>query len=538
MARLEAGERSRTIRLNTEGGYFRVPTDMMETRIGRDIANNLLLPNVEETTPQAQIAAAEPRPARHARRPTSYYNAYQTSCTVSDDAPPSYAIASKIAPRAILQRTPRERLPGYSCSVLLEKKILINFEFTNTSTRTSEAGWREVYMVIRGTMINFYRVRDGRAGQLLWSYTLQHAEVGLATDVEHDILVPQNRFAKLIPTAARRRAWQKDPHLFEAVPQSVLRLRAEIDQILIADSEEEAIYTLVHTIGAAIDISQPIDDRSIPRPCTVPRRRRRQRQAANTDHDLTDPAVIAEQERLIRTMYPGLAAESTPTPSLEAILPPATPIIEDEDFDLSMIREDLPAPSSTLAPPTLRPAAARSTTATTTSSTFSQIARHIKRCMPVLLADSPRASEVTICAGRRVRFNAKKAAYEEWTLSPPSYKAHNFGPMVGASGAVELSRSVSQTSAASSRSQDGIASSEGLGSSTMLGVEDEDVITPVEEGGLHLTLSLGEAGEKREEHGKLVSVTEEARSVNEDGKRMEVLVRTRTLDEVPVGICF
>ncbi|SMQ50056.1 unnamed protein product [Zymoseptoria tritici ST99CH_3D7] len=550
MARLEAGERSRTIRLNTEGGYFRVPTDMMETRIGRDIANNLLLPNVEETTPQAQIAAAEPRPARHARRPTSYYNAYQTSCTVSDDAPPSYAIASKIAPRAILQRTPRERLPGYSCSVLLEKKILINFEFTNTSTRTSEAGWREVYMVIRGTMINFYRVRDGRAGQLLWSYTLQHAEVGLATDVEHDILVPQNRFAKLIPTAARRRAWQKDPHLFEAVPQSVLRLRAEIDQILIADSEEEAIYTLVHTIGAAIDISQPIDDRSIPRPCTVPRRRRRQRQAANTDHDLTDPAVIAEQERLIRTMYPGLAAESTPTPSLEAILPPATPIIEDEDFDLSMIREDLPAPSSTLAPPTLRPAAARSTTATTTSSTFSvemiyetpstnfdacqkwhppqlrspqQIARYIKRCMPVLLADSPRASEVTIYAGRRVRFNAKKAAYEEWTLSPPSYKAHNFGPMVGASGAVELSRSVSQTSAASSRSQDGIASSEGLGSSTMLGVEDEDVITPVEEGGLHLTLSLGEAGEKREEQGKLVSVTEEARSVNEDGKRMEVL---------------
>jgi hypothetical protein len=418
-------------------------------------------------------------------------------------------------------------------------------------------------MVIRGTMINFYRIKDGRPTQLLWTYTLQHAEVGLATDIEHTILIPLSRFARLIPSAARRRAWLKDPDLFDAVPQTIIRLRAEIDQLLIADSDEDEVFALVHTIGAAIDISQPIDDRSIPRPCTVPRRRRRQRTSAQADQDITDPAMIAEQERLIRTMYPGLAAAAVELPIPELIVPSplASPIREEEEFDLAMIREDIPDPTATTtSPPTVRPTANRSTTATTIGSTFSdlmvfetpstnfdsetnkwhppqlrsaqQIQRYIRRCMPILHADAPRASEICMYLGHRVRINSRMEMTGEWKLRPPSYKAHNFSIATSSTGTTELSRSVSQTSA-TTQNNSGNDSSDDLRSTTTLDHHDIDVISPVEE--LHLTLSLGGDKHDSRKAGEMTASLPRT----EDGKGMVVVTsRERAVEDAPVVLCF
>jgi hypothetical protein len=80
--------------------------------------------------------------------------------------------------------------------------------------------------------------------------------------------------------------------------------------------------------------------------------------------------------------------------------------------------------------------------------------------MPILLADAPRASDVLIHAGRRVKINWKTAMLEDWTLLPPSYRSHRFDPLATAAStaattattnihsASSLTRTPSQTSSA------------------------------------------------------------------------------------------
>lgn len=441
--------------------------------------------------------------ARHSRpRLTSHYSAFQTSCSPSVDEPPSYAQASKssrpAASRSLTEGC--EPLPSYSCTVGAEGKLLLNLESINPLSPVGEGEWREVYVVLRGTLLSFHRVKDGGAGKLLRTYTLQHAEVGLAPDAQHTILVPQTRLAHLIPHAVRVRAWQRDPDTFKPVRQTILRLRVETDQILLADSDEEKVHSLIYAMSAAIDISQAIDERSIPKQCTVPRRRRRQRPQYG---DLTDPALIAEQERIMRQICPqfaGTALEPTPEPTTtgdSSNQAPQTPAREEEEIDLSMMREET-APRPVSNDLTTRPSAVRQTTSTTVHSTFSddmmyatlptnftssgkwqpphnrsaaQVQRYIKRIMPVLLADAPRASDIVISRGQRMKINWRMELLEEWELQPPSYKSHAFSKEVNG-----LARTNSQRSASGSATNPGPQSS-----SSMMASENDD-ITPMEQG--------------------------------------------------------
>jgi hypothetical protein len=349
--------------------------------------------------------------------------------------------------------------------------------------------WREVYAVVRGTMVNFHKLKGDGAGRLLRSYTLQHAEVGLATDTQYTTLLPQTRLAHLIPSAARRRAWQKDPSMFNLVKQNVLRLRVETDQLLLADPCEDRIHHLVHSISAAIDIAQPIDDRSIPRQCTVPRRRRRQRpQVVN---DIADPAFLAEQERIFGQMYPDFAGARAepPRPGTGPDAPHPTPVREEDEVDLAAMREETSAPSTSQHLSAMdannRPVNSRQTTGTTIGSTFSddmvyatsrtnfddegkwhpphlrtqaQVQRYIRRCMPILLAESVRASDIVVADGRRMKINWRMELLEEWELQPPAYKAHDFSSTTEA----PLARTISQHSTAASASYTGQQSSSSL----------------------------------------------------------------------------
>ncbi|KXT02805.1 hypothetical protein AC578_5394 [Pseudocercospora eumusae] len=472
------------------------------------ISDTLLLPTTHSHRTRPQHIELPPmqgsRAPRPSRRATSYYNSFQTSCAVSNDLPPTYAVASRQRPPDNVQHG-REPLPNYSCTVGIEAKLLLNLESTSPLHGSSEGEWREVYAVVRGTIISFHRLKDGGPGKLLRSYTLQHAEVGLASDAEHTILVPQSRLAHLVPSAARRRAWQKDPEMFKAVPQTLMRLRAETDQMLLADSQEERIYQFIYTISAGIDIALAIDERSIPRQCTVPRRRRRQ---GTTNHgDLHDPALLAEQERIFRQMYPAFSSGARPelqrATTAESNIGPSTPTREEEEVDLSMFREEAPA-SAVNTPASERPTRpenARQMTSNTIRSTFAndmiyatpstnfdserkwhpphlrspaQVQRYIRRCMPVLLADSVRASEIVIVDGRRMRINWRMELMEEWELQPPSYKAHNFEHLHG----TELTRTQSHRSVTGDHSETG-----NLSSSSVLH------ISPVEAGMEHLQLS-------------------------------------------------
>ena len=468
----------------------------------------------EPAIPELVQAVPELRPARTSRRATSYYNSFQTVCSPANDEPPSYSCAARQRP-ARPAGNGRELLPKYTCTVSTEAKVLLHLESINPLHGVSDCEWKEVYVVLRGTLLSFHRPKDNGPGKLLRSYTLQHAEVGIASDSHHTVLMPQTRLAHLIPTAARRKAWQKDPDLFRPVRQHIMRLRLEMDQILLADASEDRIHSLISSIGAGIDIAHAIDERSIPRQCTVPRRRRRQRPGHTGD--LNDPALLAEQERIMREMYPSFAAQASESraelnqtcaaaaeqTSVEsAQLPPP----EEDELDLAAIREDFASPSSP--PPTRqRPTTSRQAIASSADATYfddmmyatssanfdtdgkwqpphirtqQQIQRYIRRCMPTLLADSVRASDVLICGGKRVRVNWRMELLEEWELRPPSYKSHTFEHDVS----LERTASISEHSAYESGTQGGAQAS-----TSVLGGDMEDQITPAEVGLANLELS-------------------------------------------------
>jgi hypothetical protein len=393
--------------------------------------------------------------------------------------------------------------------------MLLRIESHSPLHDISESEWKEVVVVLRGTLLTFYRARkDGTAGKLLRSYTLQHAEIGLASDTQYAILVPQSRIAHFLPAAAWRKAWRTDPALFKSEEQSLLRLRVETDQILVAHPEEETIQEFTYALAAAIDIAMDLDERSIPKQCTVPRRRNRQQRTLEAVASiLENPSVLAQQERIMRELYPQLASSTSETDQSQpaqnestAVRPPSPAsqpaAHEDEEIDLSAMHEESSAESSSEpasveagSPPAIidmsrRPSVFRQATTLTIDSmdsTFSaemfyetpptnfgadgkwspphnrspaQIQRYIQRCMPILLADAPRASDVLIQAGRRVKINWKTAMLEDWTLLPPSYRSHRFDPMATTAStsataatnlvrnATGLTRTPSQTSSA------------------------------------------------------------------------------------------
>lgn len=477
---------------------------------------------------------ADARPPRPSRRTTSYYNTFQTSCTTSTDDPPSYETASRQRPaQSRPSESGKETLPCYTCTVTAEAKVLLNIESVSPLHDIIATEFREAYLVLRGTLLSIHKAKDNRPGKLLRSYTLQHAEVGLAPDVHHATLEPRTKLARVIPSAGRRRAWLKDPDMFEVVPQYAMRLRLETDQIVLASPSEEQIHALINAICAGIDVSCSIDERSIPRQCTVPRRRRRHRpqQPAN----LQDPSLLAEQERILRDMYPGFAERTggSGRPELGRTIttitagtanttsePLPTPAREEDEIDLSAMREEEEERPSTASPTTSprRPHFMRSITDTSVNTTFSgdmiyatspenfrsdtgkwqpphtrtpqQIHRYIKRCLPILPPQATRASDILICNGKRVRVNLRMEMLEAWELAPPSYKSHHFGKTVRPSSEEEEEEEEDGT--AEQRSQNsGLAAEHSAPqtSTSVLGVEneaeaDDQITRAAEENGL------------------------------------------------------
>ena len=337
------------------------------------------------------------------------------------------------------------------------------------------AEWREVYVILAGTQLSIHKTKTGgmfgdkrvlAPGKLLRKYTLQQAEIGLAADVSHSVLVPLTRMASLIPSMARRRAYEKDPHLFHVEQQYTLRMRAELDQFILSCPSEEQIFSWVDSVCASIDIAPPLDDRAVPRQCTMPRRRRRQQRVAQAT-DLTDRRLIEEQERILRSMYPTLASDApvqrtvllpptggdSPMPTTPALDVIASPMEqEQEDVDLSVIAEDAAPQSPTAASVSRRPTASRQITTDSVLSvsgfedsstdpinldifgkwnpphprTPLQQLRYIRRCMPLMFEDTPRHSSVLVSGGKYVRPNHRIYALEAWSLKPPSYEAHDF----------------------------------------------------------------------------------------------------------------
>jgi hypothetical protein len=301
---------------------------------------------------------SSPKPA-----PTyGYHNTYSTHLKLPIGSPPSYACAIEPQTRRLLDeraRTEKEVArktplpPPYTCTVEIEGIVGLKQELSSPFQVSGHREWNEVYAILRGTQLSLYRIKhpgllskkqQPKAGRLLRTYSLQHAEVGIASDFKKTALIPKSPFAHLVPAVARPKLYETDPHFFEPVREHAIRLRLEFEQFLLCPPTQEGMLDWVEAFCAAIDISSPLDDRSEPRYRSLPRRSRRQRilDSAQFGEHIESLSsleagrrIIAQQEQIIRQLYPHLAETREPGSTASH---GATADLEFEDLDPEDVR--------------------------------------------------------------------------------------------------------------------------------------------------------------------------------------------------------
>ena len=390
-----------------------------------------------------------------------YHNTYHTHAQLPIGSPPSYARAIDPQTRRILDertRTEKEAVrstqlpPPYTCTVHIEGLVGVKQELSSPFQVSGHREWNDVYAILRGTQLSIHRVKypgllskskEPCAGRLIRTYSLQHAEVGVASDFKKTSLTPKSPFAHLVPAVARPKLYETDPHLFEPVREHAIRLRLEFEQFLFCPSTEESMLDWIESFCAAIDISSPLEDRSEPRYRSLPRRGRRQRILENAQfgenlESLTSleagRRIIAQQEQIIRQLYPHLAG--TQEPGISHTGPTAD--LELDDFDPEDVRFPTRIARDSLARVSSheyeqgddeRPESGLSFDPKSTCAprpSFAQTLRYRRRCAPVLLASSPRVSDVVFGKGQRFRISVKAHMLVDYTPHPPRYDVHGF----------------------------------------------------------------------------------------------------------------
>jgi hypothetical protein len=404
-----------------------------------------------------------------------YHNTYHTHAQLPLGAPPSYARANDPQTLRHLEEKARteaeaesstELPPAYTCTVELSGVLGVKQELSSPFQVSATREWYDAFVVLQGTQLSLYRVknpgllsknRHPTAGKFIQSYSLQHAEVGVASDFKKTALIPKSPFAHLVPASTRPKLYETDPHLFEPVREHVIRVRLETEQFLICPQSQKSMLDWAEALCAAIDISSPLEDRSEPRYRSLPRRSRRQRilDSAQLGDNLDNLSsleagrrIIAQQEQIIRQLYPHLAGSvqqpgygTTTTvsggnqnPSNSSNTDPEIDEFDPEDvrFPTSRSARDsvarAPSPSESDEEGS-RPDTSSETDRKNTERirpTAAQALRYRRRCAPVLLAASPRVSDVVFSEGKRLRIDVKKHVLVDYTSHPPRYDAHNF----------------------------------------------------------------------------------------------------------------
>lgn len=289
--------------------------------------------------PSTDIQRPLPNPQEFSRV-TGYHNAFaeepeqeqeqeQDDSTLlpRPDSPHTHPLSSPTTHSSAVQESiphpheGRERLPDYSCTITAECPLDMKLERTSPFDAVLEPQWVRVYVVLRGTLLRIHTLKpagllakaprslsaaDG-AGRLLRTYTMQYAEVGLASDHPKVEMIPRSPITQLLPATTLARLRETEPHLFELTRQYVIRIRVETEQILLRFKTSEERHNWIHYLCAAVDIAPPLDDRTEPRFHTIPRRRRPRPTVGIDENNAPDAAAIAEQENILRTHYPNLA---------------------------------------------------------------------------------------------------------------------------------------------------------------------------------------------------------------------------------------
>lgn len=213
----------------------------------------------------------------------------------------------------------------------------------------------------------------------------------------------------------------------------VIRLRAQTEQFLVSCGSQETFLDWLEALSAAVDLSPALEERSLPRYQTIPRRRRRRR-----------PSLVAQeqQEAIIRRNFPNIGeaaqqqlaaaviaarnrngartplraeAASSHRPSL------AQESISEQDLrDLQLEITPSPPPLPRTRPQ--QPQSRRPTQPQQEENCFSESGkwapaqnftaeanmRYARRCMAILCGDAPRQSDYIIKDGKRYKLSWEK----------------------------------------------------------------------------------------------------------------------------------
>jgi hypothetical protein len=339
-------------------------------------------------------------------------------------SPPPYS--SSILNRSAINITPRveegrETLPPYSCDLTLTALFMRKSElegphlgepseYSNPLRRAPMRTWHRVQVTLQGTSLTITpcpRLSLKRSKPLAppRSYSLQHAEAGIASDY------------------LKRRY--------------VIRIRVEADQLLLASDDATTHIAWLEALAAAIDLAPALDERSLPEDASLPRPRRRGLRnryvapgSASARRTEAARAAVASAEAAVapptRYAYVPEAPEPIPEPASAPELEPA-PIPEpeadlalpDSVIDSSPSSTDTPTPTVrpshrpqpdpyNIYPPTLAARGARNPAITRDgkwrpihnwSPLYDLI--YAKRCMATLLNGSPRKGPFVIMQGER-----------------------------------------------------------------------------------------------------------------------------------------
>jgi hypothetical protein len=444
------------------------------------MVRNRSLENLPE--PRYRPFSASRREGRIAASTYGYHNTFHTHAqsSIIESDPPSYenAVCPSRLPTSsdsLAFAESSDVLPDYSCTIEREGIADVRCELSSPFLECCDNRWHSNYIILHGTQLSLHKVKtSGFAsknkrvgiGRHIRTYSLQHAEVGVAVDWRKGELIPKSPLAKLVPAAARQKLWETDPDLFEPIREWVLRLRLEGEQLLICAQSQDAMLTWVEKLCAAIDIAPPLEDRCEPRYRSLPRRNRRQREIEgiidhleNLQDDDAGRRFLEQQERLIRRLYPHLAREGSSTDADLGSRYPASSNEPDhrqgasqddpdtEDLDPADVAEgsnsadsrpatSLPS-SDTLVPrsaesedidvgPALRESFNPKTAPSRFPSTEAAQLRYRKRCAPILLSGSPRASEIIFYNNRRMRVDFSRNRLIPFEMSPPRYEVGSY----------------------------------------------------------------------------------------------------------------
>lgn len=334
--------------------------------------------------------------------------------------------------------------------------------------------WLKAFVILRGTHLSIHQRNSPNIlsksvtvtpGKVLKTYTLQYAEIGVASDLKKFELVPRSPVIALLPQAMQNRMKQTESHLFEAVRQFHIRLRVETDQIVLRFKTWEERRIWMDKLCAGIDIAPSLDERTEPRYHTLPRRGRHRHVRTGRDSSPgRNASLVPEHGGVVReSLTYSLPSEESDEPEHDQGGVAADPEADDLDMSVVLTNRDcasspsastpeIPAPlarsinlshetrpmatdwTRTFAVESLPPNQRRSDDVgdgagqlhskldATIQLDAAQEARYRRRCMPSLMRNARRAGDVVFHNGACWKIDWQSKMLQPHPQPPPRYE--------------------------------------------------------------------------------------------------------------------